>query len=81
VLRRSGWLDRKLSFAEIGKLQGLQLVESPFDRRHGMASLVIDTAGASPLGHRLELDFLPAEVARACYERLAPQIGASALRW
>lgn len=78
---RSGWLDRKLSFAEIAKLQGLQLVQSPFDRRRGMASLIADTAGASPFGHRLELRHLPVDEARALYERLGAQLARSALKW
>jgi putative membrane protein len=78
---RSGWLDRKLSFAEIGKLQGLRLLQSPFDRRHGMASLVADTAGANPMGHRLELHYLPEAAARALYERLGAQLAHSTLRW
>jgi putative membrane protein len=81
LLRRSGWLDRKLSFAEIGKLQGLQLRQSPFDRRHGMASVIADTAGASPFGHRLELHYLPVAQARALHARLGAQIARSALRW
>lgn len=81
LLRRSGWFDRKLSFAEIGKLQGLQLCQSPLDRRHGMASLLADTAGASPFGHRLELHYLPEAAARALYDALAPRIARSALRW
>lgn len=78
---RSGWLDRHLSFAEIAKLQGLQLTQSPFDRRRGMASLSADTAGASPFGHRLDLAYLPEDAARALYARLAPQVARSALRW
>lgn len=78
---RSGWLDRRLSFAEIGKLQGLVLAQSPFERRRGMATLCADTAGANPFGHRLDLHYLPEEAARALYARLAPQIARSALRW
>lgn len=78
---RSGWLDRRLSFAEIDKLQGLQFVQSPFDRRHGMATLVADTAGASPFGHRLELKYLREDEARALYERVAARIARSPLRW
>ena len=81
LMRRSGWWERKLSFAEIDKLQGLQLLQSPFDRRHGMASLVVDTAGASPLGHRLELHYLPETVARALHERLGAQLARHALKW
>ena len=78
---RSGWLDRRLSFAEIGKLQGLQLIQSPFDRRHGMATLVADTAGASPFGHRLELHYLPEAVARELHARLGARVARSTLRW
>lgn len=78
---RSGWLDRHLSFAEIGKLQGLQLHQSPFDRRHGMATLVADTAGASPFGHRLELHYLPEAEARELHARLGARVARSALRW
>jgi putative membrane protein len=78
---RSGWLDRSLSFAEIGKLQALQLRQSPFDRRAGMASLIADTAGANPFGHRLELHYLPEAEARALYQRLAAQVARSGARW
>lgn len=78
---RSGWLDRRLSFAEIAKLQGLVLAQSPFDRRRGMATLSADTAGANPFGHRLDLTYLPEDAARALYARLSPQIARSALNW
>lgn len=78
---RSGWLDRQLSFAEIGKLQALQLQQSPFDRRHGMATVVADTAGASPFGHRLELNYLPEAVARDLHARLGARVARSTLRW
>lgn len=71
LLWRTGWWEQRLSFAEIGKLQALQLVQSPFDRRHGMASVIADTAGASPFGHRLELHYLPEVEARALYTRLS----------
>jgi putative membrane protein len=76
---RSGWLDRNISFAEVGKLQALQLRQSPFDRRHGMARLIADTAGASPTGHRLELPYLPEATARALYTRLSQEIVGSAV--
>jgi putative membrane protein len=78
---RSGWLDREVSFAQIAKLQGLELVQTPFDRRRGMASLIADTAGASAFGHRLELRYLPADEARALYERLGARLAHCRLRW
>jgi putative membrane protein len=81
LLWRSGWFDRHLSFAEIGKLQALQLRQSPFDRRRGMASLIADTAGASPWGHRLELRHLTESDARTLYARIGRQLARSGLRW
>ena len=78
---RSGWLDRKVSFAPIGKLQGLRWVQSPFDRRHGMAGLHADTAGAHPLGHRLHLAYLPEAEARALYRVLSGRLAATPWQW
>lgn len=71
---RSGWLDQQLSFARIEKLQGLRWVQSPFDRRHGMASLRADTAGAHPFGHRLHLRYLPEAEARRVFGGLAERL-------
>lgn len=68
---REGWLDRHWRFAEVRKLQALELAQSPFDRRHGMATLRLDTAGASPFEPPLRLRYLPENDARALYERLA----------
>lgn len=78
---RSGWLDRRMSFTRIKKLQGLRLVQSPFDRRHGMASLRADTAGAHPMGHRLHLIHLPENEARALYRRLATHLARTPWQW
>lgn len=79
---RSGWLDRRVSFAEVAKLQGVQLRSSPFDRRHGMATLIVDTAGADPMGgHRIHIPYLPRAQARALMDELGRRIAASALAW
>ena len=69
VAVREGWLNRSWRFTEIGKLQTVRLTESPFDRRHGMATLWLDTAGASS-AHPLRIPYLPAADARALYTRL-----------
>jgi putative membrane protein len=69
VAMREGWLSKSWHVAEIAKLQALSLTESPFDRRHGMASLWLDTAGAT--GGVLRIPFLPIDEARALHDRLA----------
>ncbi len=74
VAWRRGWLDKRWNFAEIGKLQALRLSQSPLDRRLGMASLLLDTAGASSLGSPLHLHYLPLAQARELSARLAVQL-------
>lgn len=71
---RQGWLDRSWRFAEVRRLQGLRLTQSPFDRRHGMATLCLDTIGASPLESPLRIPYLDVAVAAALYERLRAQM-------
>ncbi len=71
---RQGWLDRNWRFAEVRKLQSLRLVQSPFDRRHGMAAVWMDTIGASPLEPALVIPYLDIVVAGALIERLRAQM-------
>ena len=74
VAWRTGWLSKTWNFAEIGKIQAVRLAQSPLDRRLGMASLLLDTAGASPFGAPLHLRQLPAGVARELSARLVAQL-------
>ena len=74
---REGWLDKSWRFAEVGKVQALRLSRSPFDRRHGMATLLLDTVGASPFEPPLRIRYLPEDVARALHDRLAATLDAS----
>jgi putative membrane protein len=76
IATRTGWLSREWQFAEIGKLQTLSLTASPFDRRHGMATLWLDTAGASSRDGVLRIPYLPVDVASALFDRLAGQMDA-----
>jgi len=80
---RTGWLKRSLSFVEIAKLQGVQLLDNPFDRRRGMATLVVDTAGASPLSgcQRIHMRYLPEAEAQALYAEIGRRLAHSPLRW
>lgn len=71
---REGWLSRSWKFVEIHKLQSLRLTESPFDRRHGMATLWLDTAGVTSREGVLRIPFLPLADARTLYDRLAAGI-------
>lgn len=70
VAFRQGWLDRHWRFAEARKLHALQITQSPFDRRHGMATLHLDTAGASPMEPALRIPYLAVAEAEALAARL-----------
>jgi putative membrane protein len=62
---RTGWLARQWHVVEIARVQLLRVEQSPFDRRRGMASLLVDTAGAHPGHPPLRLRHLPEQVAHA----------------
>ena len=81
VAVREGWWSRHWRFAELDKLQTLRLRRSPLDRRLGMASLWLDTAGAGSLAPPLRIRFLPDADACALHARLASEIAKRPLRW
>jgi putative membrane protein len=78
---RSGWWSRKWRFAEISKLQAIRIGQSPLERRLGMATLLLDTAGGTAMAEPLRLRFLPEADARSLHTRLGREIARSALRW
>ncbi|HKS06338.1 MAG TPA: PH domain-containing protein [Gemmatimonadaceae bacterium] len=71
---REGWLRRTWRFAEVRKLQVLSMTETPFDRRAGMATLHLDTAGASADTLALRIRYLPRADAVALRDKLATAI-------
>ena len=65
---RSGWLWRQTTWVRFDRIQLAQYRHSPFDRRHDMASVSVDTAGVgSPA---LELRWLTREDATTVVEQL-----------
>lgn len=81
VAVRQGWWSRHWRFAELDKLQAIQLRRSPLDRLAGMASLWLDTAGAGPMSPPLRIRFLPLAEARSLMARLEREVARRPLRW
>ena len=71
---REGWLSREWRFAEISKLQGLSLREGILDRRFGMASLYLDTAGAQAMSSAFRIPYLPRGQANILMAQLSTKI-------
>ena len=81
VLFRSGWLARQMTVARFTKIQVVSVVESPFDRRSGMASVRVDTAGAANLSHRVNIPYLRRTSADRLYDTLAREASQTTFRW
>lgn len=81
VAVREGWWTRHWRFAELDKLQALQLTRSPLDRRCGTATLQLDTSGAGALSPPLRVRFLPHDDALALYASLSRTLARRPLRW
>ena len=81
VFFRSGWIWRRLTAAPISKVQAVAVKESPFDRRHRMATVSVDTAGTSSEGHQIRVPYLSRQTADALAEQLAAHAGRTAFRW
>jgi putative membrane protein len=72
---RYGWLVRHWTVARVAHGHTVRFAQSPFDRRAGMASLFLDTAGADQSAFQLQLKYLPEATARELFARLRPHIG------
>jgi putative membrane protein len=81
VAVRGGWWSRHWRFAELDKLQALRLSQTPFDRRHGMATLWLDTAGASAMAPPLRIRYIAEAEARELQARLAHTLARRKLQW
>lgn len=79
VFFRSGWLRRHITIVPLPKIQCVQLVESPFDRRYAMASLSVDTAGAG--AHRIAVPYLQRPVADGMRVALAGHAASTEYHW
>ena len=81
VLFRTGWIWRHLTVARFSKLQAVSMTQSPFDRRHRMASVRVDTAGAGAASHRVDIPYLSVEAATELFGQLGTVAARTAFRW
>jgi putative membrane protein len=79
LLYRTGVLTRQTTATFFDKLQVVSLGRSPFDRRHRMATLTVDTAanGQAPV----QIPYVEEEVAADLFRTLSAQAEITALRW
>lgn len=80
VVKR-GWLSRTTRFMPISKVQNLMISRSPFDRRLGLASLRLDTAGQSNTGGGPNIRNLTVRAALRLHRDLASQVARQPFAW
>ena len=76
VAFRHGWLWRRTTVVRRGKVQVVSLDESPFDRRHAMARVGVDTASIS-----IAIPYLPHAIAAQLQVKLAATAARTEFRW
>lgn len=77
---RRGWLGRSTHIVPIAKVQAVEIRRNPLDRRLGLATLVVDTAGQAYTGGGPQISNLPEEEAEEVARRLAQRAAATQYR-
>ncbi len=70
-LTRRGWLGRSTHIVPRNKIQAVEVTQSPFDKRLGLASLRVDTAGQAYTQGGPRISNLPVDEARSLAAILA----------
>jgi len=76
---RSGVLFRGQAHVRLGKAQVVDISQSPFDRRHGTATLRVDTAGSNPGMQPVQVRYLPVEEAERIRDFVLSRLGQKAV--
>lgn len=76
IIFRGGWLRRITTIARYSRIQAVELVASPFDRRADMAHVSADTAAAA-----LGVAYLRASDARELKDLVLARASATAFTW
>jgi putative membrane protein len=80
VAFRRGWIWRFTTVTPLSRIQAVAQHESPFDRRHRMARVRVDTAGGSE-AFRVDVPYLGRDTAAELHRRLAAAAAETAFRW
>jgi len=78
---RRGWLGRSTHIVPIRNAQAIVAEQSPLDRRLGLATLIVDTAGQTYTGGGPKISNLPLEEAQSLARTLAHRAAATRYRW
>ncbi|MCG8405696.1 MAG: PH domain-containing protein [Phycisphaerales bacterium] len=78
---KSGWFYWRCRAVRYSKIQAVTLIESPFDRRHRMASVKVDTANAGTGTDAIAIPYLNVEDAKEVHGRLKSEAVGTEFKW
>ncbi|MFC3195401.1 PH domain-containing protein [Marinicella sediminis] len=78
---RQGVFFRRLSVVRIGKIQNVSYLQTPFDRRNGMARLTVDTAGSNPVTQDINVHYLNQDKVSHLVQQLTEQVSQVKFIW
>ena len=78
---RKGWLDRATHIVPIRNTQTVVIRETPFDRRYGVATVLVDTAGQGYTGGGPRIRNVPRAEAETVARTLARRASGTRYRW
>ena len=78
---RHGWLGRSTQIVPINKIQSVEVSQTPFDRRLGLATMSVDTAGQAFTGGGPHVSNLPLAEAQTIAATLTHKAGTTYYKW
>ena len=78
---KSGVIFKKETYVRLSKIQTVQVKESLFDRRYGMAKLEVDTAGAIVGAHHVDIPYIMLQDAMRIQNKLVERVSSRQFVW
>jgi len=78
---RHGVLFHSIGIVKLGKIQNISSLQTPFDRRNGMARLTVDTAGSNPVTQDINIHYLDEAKIKAMVSQLSEQVSQAKFVW
>ncbi|GAA4360198.1 PH domain-containing protein [Kangiella marina] len=78
---KSGVIFKKETYVRLSKIQTVQVKESLFDRRYGMAKLEVDTAGAIVGAHHIDIPYIMLDDALTIQNKLVDRVSNKQFVW
>lgn len=81
VAYRHGVFFHTLSIVKIAKIQNISYLQTPFDRRNGMARMTVDTAGSNPITQDINLHYINQTKIELLMNQLSTNVSQSRFVW